>query len=155
MCTVDYPIEYLSFSDFYDEELMQHVYENKVKNYYWTDDFSPEFYITQARAGFIAVTMEHENKVILAPEIQKSYAILDFKDLHISRKVKKLLKAKNLQLEMAYDFDEVHEHIVNFHSLTWLKKPYLETLKAVHDLQNPNYANSYSCCKRQRQCYRW
>ena len=132
VCTVDYPIEYLSLEDFYDEELMDYVYANKEKNYYWTDDFSPEFYIAQAKAGFIAVTMEHENKVILAPEIQKEYAVLDFKDLHISRKVKKLLKKKDLKLEIGEAFDEVHEHICDFHALTWLKKPYLETLKAVH-----------------------
>lgn len=132
VCTVDYPIEYLSLEDFYDEELMDYVYANKEKNYYWTDDFSPEFYIAQAKAGFIAVTMEHEDKVILAPEIQKEYAVLDFKDLHISRKVKKLFKEKELKLEIGEAFDEVYEHISNFHTLTWLKKPYLETLKAVH-----------------------
>lgn len=138
VCTVDYPIEYLSFTDFYDEELMAYVYADQGKNYYWTDDFSPEFYITQAKAGFIAVTMEHDDRIILTPEIQKSYAVLNFKDLHISRKVKKLLRQKNLELEIAHAFDEVYENILNFHSLTWLKKPYLETLKAVHNLQNPD-----------------
>ena len=136
ICTVDYPIEYLSLEDFYDEELMEYVYADKQKNYYWTDDFSPEFYIAQAKAGFIAVTMEHEDKLILAPEIQKEYAVLDFKDLHISRKVKKLLKEKDLKLEIAEAFDEVYEHISNFHSLTWLKRPYLETLKSVHFSQD-------------------
>lgn len=130
--TIDYPIEYLSYNDFFDEELMKHIYADTKRNYYWTDNFSPEFYIAQAKAGFIAVSMEHQDQVILAPEIQKSYAVLDFKDLHISRKVKKLLAEKNLQLEIGEAFDEVQAHIKDFHSLTWLNKSYLATLKAVH-----------------------
>jgi Leu/Phe-tRNA-protein transferase len=76
--------------------------------------------------------MVHEERVILAPEIQKSYAVLDFKNLHISRKVKKLIKAKNLSIEIGEAFDEGQENIQNFHSLTWLNKTYLEVLKAVH-----------------------
>ncbi|CAA6808693.1 MAG: Leucyl/phenylalanyl-tRNA--protein transferase (EC [uncultured Sulfurovum sp.] len=136
VCTVDYPIEYLSYEDLLDELLMEEIYADKEKNYYWTDDLSSAYYIAQAKAGFIAVTMEHENKVILAPEIQKSYAILNFKDLHISRKVKKLLKAKNLQLEIGTSFDEVQEHIKRFHSFTWLNKTYLNALKSVHDSED-------------------
>jgi Leu/Phe-tRNA-protein transferase len=132
ICTIDYPIEYLEYENFFNEEVMSYIYANKNKNYYWTDDLSAEFYIAQAKAGFIAVTMEHEERVILAPEIQKSYAVLDFKDLHISRKVKKLIKAKNLSIEIGEAFDEIQENIQNFHSLTWLNKTYLEVLKAVH-----------------------
>ena len=131
--TVNYPLEYLECESFSDEELMQDIYADKRRNYYWTDDFSAEFYRAQAKAGFIAVSMEHQNEVILTPEIQKSYAVLHFKDLHISRKVKKLLQEKNLQIEIGEAFDEVHEHITSFHSLTWLNEPYLEVLKAVHN----------------------
>jgi Leu/Phe-tRNA-protein transferase len=136
VCTVDYAIEYLSFEDLHDEELMSYVYADKKKNYYWTDDFSAEYYIAQAKAGFIAVTMEQEERVILAPEIQKSYAILHFKDLHISRKVKKLLKEKNLKLEIGTEFAEVYHKIKEFHSITWLNRPYLESLKSVHHSQD-------------------
>ena len=132
ICTVDYPIEYLEYDNFFDEELMNYIYANTNKNYYWTDDMSAEFYIAQAKAGFIAVTMEHEDRVILAPEIQKSYAVLHFKDLHISREVKKLIKEKNLNIEIGEAFDEVQENIKNFHTLTWLNKEYLKVLKAVH-----------------------
>ena len=111
ICTVDYPIEYLEYENFFDEELMNYIYSNTNKNYYWTDDMSAEFYIAQAKAGFIAVTMEHEDRVILAPEIQKSYAVLHFKDLHISRKVKKLIKKKNLSIEIGTEFAEVYHKI--------------------------------------------
>lgn len=134
--TIDYPIEYLSYHDFFDEEVMQYIYADTKRNYYWTDNFSAEFYIAQAKAGFIAVSMEHQDQVILAPEIQKSYAVLDFKDLHISRKVKKLLREKNLKLEIGEAFDEVQANIKKFHSLTWLNETYLATLKAVHNSED-------------------
>ena len=136
ICTIDYPIEYLEYANFFDEAIMENIYADKRKNYYWTDDFSAEFYIAQAKAGFIAVTMEHQDQVILAPEIQKSYAILNFKDLHISRKVKKLLQEKNLQLEIGDAFDEVYQQIKDFHSLTWLNEPYLALLKAVQQSED-------------------
>jgi len=130
--TIDYPIEYLSYDELVCTELIQYIYDDMNKNYYWTDDFSAEYYVAQAKAGFIAVTMEHEDQVILTPEIQKSYAILDFKDLHISRKVQKILKTQNPKLEIGYAFEEVFEKINQFHSLTWLRKPYVETLARVN-----------------------
>ena len=70
-------------------------------NYYWSDDYSAEYYIAVAKAGFISVTEEFKGKELLIPEIQHNYALLDFKDLHISRKVQKLLKNKNLQLKVS------------------------------------------------------
>jgi Leu/Phe-tRNA-protein transferase len=130
--TINYPIEYLSYEELNSTEVMQYIYNDMEKNYYWSDDFSAQFYVAQAKAGFIAVTMEHENQIILTPEIQKSYAVLDFKDLHISRKVKKILTQKKPTLEIGYAFNEVFEQINQFHSLTWLRKPYVETLARVN-----------------------
>lgn len=48
-----------------------------------------EFYIELARAGFISTTYDTEDGLILLPELQYNYAILDFKNLHISKKSKK------------------------------------------------------------------
>ena len=77
------PYEYLN-----DTRLLTDlIYSNMIKNYYWSTDFSPAYYIAQAKAGFIAVTDYYEEKELLLPEIQFSYALLDFKDLHISKKV--------------------------------------------------------------------
>ncbi|CAA6824771.1 MAG: Leucyl/phenylalanyl-tRNA--protein transferase (EC [uncultured Sulfurovum sp.] len=136
--TINHPIEYLAYQDFFNKKTMQIIYADKEKHYYWTDDFSAEYYIAQAKAGFIAVTMEYENQIILAPEIQKSYAVLHFKDLHISRKVKKLIKQKNLKLDIGNALTDVYHKINDYHIFTWLKKPYLETLKAVEHFQDRN-----------------
>jgi Leu/Phe-tRNA-protein transferase len=139
ICVVDYAIEYLDYDSFLDSEVMDNIYEDIDKHYYWSDDFSAEYYVAQAKAGFIAVTMEQDEELLLTPEIQKSYAILHFKDLHISKKVKRLLKKKNLQIEIAEAFDEVYESIKKFHSISWLKKEYIEILKAINELDDENF----------------
>ena len=73
--------------------LVDVIYPHMQKNYYWSDDFSPWYYIAQAKAGFIAVTDTYEDEELLLPEIQFSYALLDFKDLHIRATCKfKILK---------------------------------------------------------------
>ena len=105
------------------------IYPNMYKNYYWSEDFSANYYIAQAKAGFIAVTDQYEEEELLLPEIQFSYALLDFEDLHISKKVNKLLQSKNLQLEIMLELDEV-AHMINLsHKNCWLSKRYLNMLK--------------------------
>jgi Leu/Phe-tRNA-protein transferase len=110
--------------------LYDSIYPDMYKNYYWSDDFSPEYYIAQAKAGFIAITDEYEEKELLLPEIQFTYALLDFKDLHISKKVAKLLRQKALKLEISSCLDEVAEGISKIHRNSWLTPRYLKMLKA-------------------------
>jgi len=116
--------------------LINNIYPNMYKNYYWSDDFSAEYYIAQAKAGFIAVTDHYEDKELLLPEIQFSYALLDFKDLHISRKVNTLLNKKDLQLEISQHIDEVVEHINASHKNCWLTQRYFKMLKATKGLDD-------------------
>lgn len=59
--------------------------------YYWSNDFSPSFYIDLAQRGLISTSMPtDEIGDVLLPEMQESYAVLDFDKLHIGKKVKKL-----------------------------------------------------------------
>ena len=137
LAVVDTPIEYLPYDTIINKELLEdEVYSNMEQHYYWTDDFSAEYYVAQAKAGFIAVTMKHNDKLYLIPEIQKEYAILDFKDLHISKKVKRLLRTKELKIELGYDFDELFLEIRNYHIVTWFRKIYLKILKEVNILDD-------------------
>lgn len=133
---VDYPIEYLDYDSFFDKETMEYIYADLNRNYYWSDDFSPEYYIAQAKAGFIAVTMEEQDLLLLTPEIQKNYALLDFEDLHISKKVQKLIKQRELQLEISKQLDEVYTQINAYHEISWLKPEYLQTLKSINLLES-------------------
>ncbi len=123
-------IHHLSYDDLINPRVLHDfIYPDMYKNYYWSDDFSAEYYIAKAKAGFIAVTDYYEEEELLLPEIQFNYALLDFDDLHISRKVKKLLQTKNLQLEVSQNLDEVAEGINKLHRNNWLTPKYLNTLK--------------------------
>ena len=114
--------------------LVETIYPNMYKNYYWSNDFSAEYYIAQAKAGFIAVTDYYEEEELLLPEIQFSYAILDFKNLHITKKVNTLLKQKNLKLEIGQNINEVAIKINSYHKNCWLTPRYLKMLNDTQGL---------------------
>jgi Leu/Phe-tRNA-protein transferase len=122
-----YPLPYEAVTD--PLILQQHIYPDMRKNYYWSDDFSPEYYIAQAKAGFIAVTDIFEGRELLLPEIQFSYALLHFEDLHISTKVQKILRQKDPTLHISTDIDDIITHIQNYHKNCWLTPRYHTMLK--------------------------
>jgi Leu/Phe-tRNA-protein transferase len=124
------PLDALNSLDY----LKLFVYSNKNQNYYWCDDYTPEYYILQAQRGFIAVTERVKNKELLIPEIQFNYALLDFKDLHISRKVAKLLKKENLEITIDQNFELVYSGIKDSHKNCWLTPKYIDTLKEANEL---------------------
>lgn len=137
MKNVQLGIYHLPYAHVLDTQILkERIYPNMYKNYYWTDDFSPEYYIAQAKAGFIAVTDYYEDQELLLPEIQFTYALLDFKDLHISRKVQKLLKDKPLQIEISKELDEVAAQINAHYANCWLSERYLEMLKGTQGLDS-------------------
>jgi Leu/Phe-tRNA-protein transferase len=123
-----YPLSYHEMTD--ARFLREHVYPNMRRNYYWSEDFSPEYYIAQAKAGFIAVTDSFEGRELLLPEIQFSYAILHFDDLHISRNVRRILKRKDPQLTISTHIDSVVAKIQSYHRNCWLTPRYHAMLKA-------------------------
>jgi Leu/Phe-tRNA-protein transferase len=105
------------------------------KNYYWSSNFSPEYYIAQAKAGFIAVTDTFNGEELLLPEIQFSYALLHFDNLHISTKVRKLLRQRKLTLHIRSDIDAVAHKIQHYHKQCWLTPRYLQTLREAGTLR--------------------
>ena len=135
IAVIDSPIEYLPYETCIDGDLLhEEIYANMHQHYYWSDDFSAKYYVAQAQAGFIAVSMERDGRFYLTPEIQKEYALLDFKDLHIGRKVKKLIKSKDLKIEVGYEFDELARKIQEYHVFCWFNETYLQILKEVNAL---------------------
>ena len=126
-------IDYLSYDALRDKEHIKRViYPDMQRNYYWSDDFSPEYYIAQAKAGFIAVSELNCDELVILPEIQYSYALLDFKDLHISKKVKKVLKNRKLELVISEELEDVYYKLSEFHKRNWLRREYLDVLHAVN-----------------------
>ncbi len=130
-------IDYISYEDVTSNTTLETVvYPNMYKNYYWSDDFSAENYVALAKAGFISVTEEYNGQEFLIPEIQYKYALLDFENLHISKKVQKLLNQKTFTLEFSSELDEVFEAINALHKSSWLTPKYLNMLKETQELES-------------------
>lgn len=122
-----------------NRDYFQELIQNKKVNYYWSDDWSRDFYIKQAKLGFISTTYEIPEKLLLLPELQFEYALLDFTNLHIDSKVKKLIKEDNYKLTFDTSFEKVLEKIDKYHKYNWLKGPYIDLMKQLHKAKDPNF----------------
>ncbi len=118
--------------------LEQVVYPDMHREYYWSNDFSPAFYIAQAKAGFMAICETIDGEELLLPEMQRSYAILDFDDLHISKKVDAIIQHKSPRLQFSTALDNVARQIEQYHRNNWLTPRYLHTLKSTAN-QDANF----------------
>jgi len=121
-----YPLFYEDITD--RNYLMKYIYPDMERNYYWSRDFSPSYYIAQAKAGFIAVTDLYQEEELLLPEIQYSYAVLHFEDLHISKKVQKLLRKRHLELTIDTSLEKIADAVRNYHQHCWLTPKYLQPI---------------------------
>ena len=112
------------------DHLEREIYPYVHKEYYWSSDSTAAFYIAQAKAGFIAVSEVIEGQELLLPEIQRSYAVLDFDDLHISRKVAAILRTHSPLLEITTDLDEAADQIARYHRHNWFTPRYRKILQS-------------------------
>ena len=127
-------VYYISYEDIQNQDILfNDIYSKLETNYYISDDFSKDFYIYLAYFGFISTSITLQDKFYLLPEIQFEYAVLEFKDLHISKKVKKLIKEDNFHFSINTRFEEVLDKLKNHHKTNWLEKQYEELIL---DLQN-------------------
>lgn len=132
MSQPDPTIYYLKNEDILNKDILHnYIYANMNSNYYWSDDFSTEFYINAASAGFITVSNVFDNQLLLLPEMQYEYALLDFKNLHISKKVKKLILKKEYQLSINENVNTLLEKIEKYHENSWLTSKYLDLIKKI------------------------
>ena len=125
-------VYYLTSQKLQDKLSFEHICRDLENSYYWSDDWSQEFYIELSQAGFISTTYDTKEGLVLLPELQFDYAVLDFKDLHISKKVKKLISKNSYTLSINSRFDEVLEKISTQHKYNWLKGEYLQLLKNLY-----------------------
>ena len=118
-------LEILKDKYYFDEVIAQDI----NNNYYWSHEWSAELYIKLAQLGFISTTYDTKDGLVLLPELQFEYSILDFKNLHISKKVKKLLQENNYRLSFNTQFEEVIEQISLQHRDNWFKNEYTELMQ--------------------------
>ncbi len=131
----------ITYEDIKNKEILfNHIYLNDKINYYISDDFSKEFYIQAASCGFICTSIVLDDKFYLLPEIQFEYAILDFEDLHIGKKIKKLFKRDDYVFYENYNLEEVLEKIDFYHKKdNWLVDKYKDLILSFKDDKNPNF----------------
>ncbi|NKQ40355.1 MAG: hypothetical protein HF962_02150 [Sulfurovum sp.] len=118
--------------------LEQIVYLDMSREYYWSNDFSPKFYIAQAKAGFMAICESINGEEILLSEMQRSYAALYFKNLHISQKISTVLRRDKPRLHISSDLLEVANEINRYHKNSWMTSRYMEMLISTEAI-DPNF----------------
>ena len=126
----------ISLEQLQSPERMEEIYASE-RELYWTEDWSPEFYIAQAKAGFIATSIDlgfPEPFRILLPEIQHAYAVLDWENLHVSRSMRRWMGSArclrhDFRLRVGVDFREVLVGIANSHPENWMEGRYHELLE--------------------------
>jgi len=129
------PICRISLAELEPGILETHLYPDLRRTLYWSDDWDPDLYVALARAGFIAIAHEHpEAGCILLPELQRSYAVLDWDGLHVSRHVRKILDSERLEREgielvIGPPRPELVDALVAYHGRRcWLHEPYRRLL---------------------------
>lgn len=138
-------IKYIRLSDITSQNILEnYIYNNKEDNYYFTDDYSIEMYDALAFAGFISVTHTNQNTndEFLLPEMQFSYAVLHFDNLHMPKRLKKfinkyIINNDNYYITINKNLDSVINQIKKYHKdINWLTDKYINTLKECRNSNN-------------------
>jgi Leu/Phe-tRNA-protein transferase len=118
--------------------LFNFIYSNEKSNYYLSEDFSKDFYIELASFGFITTSITLNDKFYLLPEIQFDYAILDFENLHISKKVKSLLNKDSYEFHINKNINLVLEKLEIYHKTNWLRDKYKNLILSLINYKHSN-----------------
>jgi Leu/Phe-tRNA-protein transferase len=125
------------------------IYPNLEIDLYYSDCWTREFYRDLARAGFIPIAHSWgKDQYVLLPEMQKSYAVLDWVDLHFSRHVQKSIRQGRLVDDEVYliverDAEAVIKGIVEtYGARCWLIQPYQELMKEVQGYSGIDFSLS-------------
>lgn len=127
-------LDYLSIDDL-NRKFRSYIIANGVLEFFYSDDWSPLFYRAQAKLGFIAITGNRNSSVQLLPQLQTAYALLDWKNITIDKKVKKILNSsrmnnENIRLNIDSDPDIVLENLIStWKKSSWLTPPYTDLIK--------------------------
>ena len=134
--------------DLDEETLRERFYPNLKRTFYWSDDWDPDFYVALARAGFISIShRDPEHGALLLPELQLRYAVLDWENLHVSRRVQKLMRStwfedQGIELRVVRDHACVLDRVLDYHGrrTTWLTRPYRDLLAELPTAADAGFA---------------
>ncbi|HKK53881.1 MAG TPA: GNAT family N-acetyltransferase [Myxococcota bacterium] len=141
-------IPHISAAALDPEVLRRRIYPDLGHTLYWSDDWSPRLYMALARAGFISISHRDPrgDGSLLLPELQKSYAVLDWSELHLSRHVRKLLDSGRVEseledLEITAPGPELIEGLLRHHGpRCWLSRDYRDLVARLPGQEGPGFA---------------
>lgn len=140
-------IEYISPQMLDEAALREDFYLRTDVTFYWSDDWDPEFYVALARAGFICIAAQHPQiRTILIAELQQSYAVLDWQNLHCSSKLRKLmasglLEEEGIELRVVDASDRLLDRLVSYHGEdNWIHSPYRSIVRYLAERADHRFA---------------
>lgn len=117
-----------------DRRLLPHVpefVEDRNGQFCIALNFEPSFIADVCRHGYIPMGEMARGRQILLIKSHQQRCILDFENLHISRKLKRY--ARDLTLRINHNFKTCLQQTVNSHDNNWLIKPLCDALTKIHD----------------------
>ena len=137
----------ISRSQLQEDFLRENIYPALRQTRYWSPSWDPDLYIDLARAGFISITLEHPTHgAVLLAELQSSYAVLDWENLHCSRKLRKLLRSgrledEGIELRITDSCMPVLERLLAYHGQTnWIHSRYRALLRQLERAPSREFA---------------
>jgi len=120
------PIRLLDEATF--EAAFEMIMEDTFHHYYVSRSWHPLWYRRLAYEGFISVS--HGD--LLLPEIQRSYCVLDFSNLHIGKRTRRLMRARpGLTLYSNRDWESCLQGLQKeWGDSNWLTRKYAVCLRA-------------------------
>jgi|GEM_PF-310227 len=118
-------VDYLS-KEYLNLNFRDYITDNNLLEFFYADDWSPEFYRNQAKLGFIAITHKRNGNIQLLPQLQSAYAVLDWENLTIDKKVRKIMKGSRIENEdIKLCIDSDPEVVLGNLSSTWEETSWL------------------------------
>ncbi len=136
-------IYYLSEEDINQSGVVEYIQTGNSSHFYWSDNWSPGFYSRLAYEGLISTSYRTDDgTVVLLPEMQREYAVLDWENLHVSGHVRKLMaNPGNYTLKINHDLSRLLRCIHQYHRDSWLEEPYIRLLETLY------LEKEKSCCR--------
>lgn len=121
------------------------VYGNLEDHFYWSDCWDPAWYVELARKGFISICTEKAaGEYVLLPEMQRTYAVLDWTGLRAGRTTRRALRGEETGragLVLERDTAAVCAGIRRaYGEHCWLHPPYVELLRALEGRELAGFA---------------
>ncbi|MDR3303913.1 MAG: leucyl-tRNA--protein transferase, partial [Treponema sp.] len=92
-------------------------------------NFSPSFIARLMAAGFLVMSAELADGILVLPKIHITRSILDFHDLHVKKSIRRLLSRYELRVDR--DFSYIVDHCVMVHGDDWLTAPLVQSVKRI------------------------